>query len=112
MGSSTPFDLAMWVYPMKVLSVPIMALLAFYTPAMDPFPWGFWALMLLSAVLSSVATEWMFVSQASFFARVSDPAFGGTYMTLLNTLANLGQKMPPTATFFLVFTWCWAGPPS
>merc|ERR1711865_482532 len=87
---------------MKVASVPIMGLLAFYTPAMDPFPWGFWAAMLAAALISSVATEWMFVSQCSFFAKVADPAIGGTYMTLLNTLANLGQKVPPTATFFLV----------
>lgn len=97
-----PFDLAMWVYPMRVATVPIMAALAFYTPAMEPFPWFFFAMMLLVAVVSSVATEWMFVSQVSFFAKVTDPAMGGTYMTLLNTLANLGQKVPPTATFFLV----------
>merc|ERR1712194_214170 len=88
--------------PMRVLTVPLMALLAWYTPAMDPFPWGFWLAMLVVTLMSSVATEWMFVSQASFFAKVSDPAMGGTYMTLLNTLANFGQKLPPTMTFFLV----------
>jgi len=33
----------------------------------------------------------MFVSQMAFHAKISDPAIGGTYMTLLNTLANLGQ---------------------
>jgi PAT family acetyl-CoA transporter-like MFS transporter 1 len=27
----------------------------------------------------------------AFHAKISDPAIGGTYMTLLNTLANLGQ---------------------
>ncbi|KAH8043905.1 acetyl-CoA transmembrane transporter [Aureococcus anophagefferens] len=32
----------------------------------------------------------------AFFARVSDPSFGGTYMTLLNTIANLGGKWPPS----------------
>jgi len=32
----------------------------------------------------------MFVAQMAFFARVSDPLIGGSYMTLLNTLANLG----------------------
>jgi PAT family acetyl-CoA transporter-like MFS transporter 1 len=34
----------------------------------------------------------MFVSQMAFFATVSDPKIGGTYMTLLNTLTNLGKK--------------------
>lgn len=30
------------------------------------------------------------VSLVAFFTRVSDKAVGGTYMTLLNTIANLG----------------------
>jgi PAT family acetyl-CoA transporter-like MFS transporter 1 len=33
----------------------------------------------------------MFVAQMAFNAKVSDPAIGGTYMTLLNTVANLGE---------------------
>ena len=32
----------------------------------------------------------MFVSIMAFSAKVSDPKIGGTYMTLLNTVANLG----------------------
>ena len=32
----------------------------------------------------------MFISQMAFFAKVSDPLVGGTYMTLLNTVSNLG----------------------
>jgi len=34
----------------------------------------------------------MFVSMMAFSAKVSDPRIGGTYMTLLNTVANLGGK--------------------
>jgi len=32
----------------------------------------------------------MAVSILSFFSRISDSRFGGTYMTLLNTFLNLG----------------------
>ena len=38
----------------------------------------------------------------SFFAKVSDPAIGGTYMTLLNTLANLGSKWPNSSALWLL----------
>lgn len=38
----------------------------------------------------------MFVAIMAFFAKVSDPAVGGTYMTLLNTLTNLGGNWPAT----------------
>ena len=33
----------------------------------------------------------MFVAQMAFYAKISDPLIGGTYMTLLNTVTNLGQ---------------------
>lgn len=57
------------------------------------------------AVLSlgrEFASNLMFVSQMAFFAKISDPLFGGTYMTLLNTLANLGSKWPPSLALYLL----------
>lgn len=44
----------------------------------------------------------MFVAVMAFFARVSDPAVGGTYMTLLNTLCNLGGNWPATTALWFV----------
>ncbi len=32
------------------------------------------------------------ISQVSFFAKVSDEVIGGTYMTFLNTMTNLGKS--------------------
>ena len=32
----------------------------------------------------------------ALFNRVADPRIGGTYMTMLNTLANLGGQWPGT----------------
>lgn len=38
----------------------------------------------------------------TYFAMISDPAIGGTYMTLLNTVTNLGSKWPNImALYFL-----------
>jgi PAT family acetyl-CoA transporter-like MFS transporter 1 len=47
---------------------------------------AFWALFLAASALNNVAGALMFVAQMSFFAKISDPAIGGTYMTLLNTV--------------------------
>jgi PAT family acetyl-CoA transporter-like MFS transporter 1 len=49
----------------------------------------------------------MFVSIMAFFAQVSDPAVGGTYMTLLNTLSNLGGNWPSTTALWLVDSLTW-----
>ncbi|KAH7699887.1 gland protein G8A07 [Aphelenchoides avenae] len=37
-----------------------------------------------------------YLSMFAFCTQISDPKIGGTYMTLLNTLNNLGYKWPAT----------------
>eukprot|EP00959_Pyramimonas_sp_CCMP1952_P309572 6478715-Pyramimonas_sp.AAC.1 len=64
-------------------------------------PWGFYtAVMLWLAVYSSAGTL-HFVSVMSFFSRISDPRIGGTYMTFLNTISNLGSKWSSSAILFV-----------
>jgi len=102
-GGSNPLRLAILVYPLRVLTGPATAILAYYTPAeVTPIPWIFYTLLILVIAGAATASELMFVSQMAFFAHVSDPTLGGTYMTLLNTMGNLGGRWPPTAAFFLV----------
>ena len=36
----------------------------------------------------------MFVSLAAYFVKISDPKYGGTYLTLLNTLSNFAGMWP------------------
>jgi len=55
---------------------------------------GYFILIIFSTVLSSFMSTVQFVSIGCFFARIADPAVGGTYMTLLNTLSNLGGTWP------------------
>eukprot|EP00415_Alexandrium_ostenfeldii_P004749 UN4749 len=102
-SSGQPFDLALKVYPFRVLLIPLMVALAYFTPSsMTPIPWGFYTLVLLVSLMAAVISQCMFVSQMAFFARVSDPAMGGTYMTLLNTLSNLGSMWPSTVSMKLI----------
>ena len=49
-----------------------------------------------------VALYGMYVSSMAFNAQVSDPLIGGTYMTLLNTVTNLGGNWPSTVALWLV----------
>lgn len=53
-------------------------------------------------VFLKIAVYTMFVSIMSFFAQISDPTLGGTYMTLLNTICNLGGNWPTTVALWLV----------
>lgn len=44
----------------------------------------------------------MFVATLAFFSRISDPRFGCTYMTFLNTLSNLGFMWTSTAALGMI----------
>lgn len=48
--------------------------------------------LLVIGAAHEVVVNMMFVSIMTFFSRISDPAIGGTYMTYLNTISNLGSK--------------------
>ncbi|KAK3087764.1 hypothetical protein FSP39_010328 [Pinctada imbricata] len=71
------------------------------------FPVYFYALILFVYALHQVTLYSMFVAQMAFNAKISDPAIGGTYMTLLNTLANLGGNWPSTVALWLVDGMTW-----
>lgn len=65
--------------------------------------WLFGLLLSISALYSGAA-DVMFSSQMSFFARIADTAVGGTYMTYLNTISNVGGRWPPS---FALWTLDW-----
>lgn len=44
----------------------------------------------------------MIILMISFYTRISDPRFGGTYMTLLNTVRNLGWSISNTTIIMMV----------
>jgi PAT family acetyl-CoA transporter-like MFS transporter 1 len=72
-----------------------------------PLPWWFYMLTIGLQIIYSLCSNVLFVSQCAFFSSVSDESMGGTYMTLLNTAANLGSAWPkPLALFAVDFFTC------
>ena len=60
-------------------------------------------LMVLSiGVAASFGATLMFTAQGAFCSQVSDPAMGGAYLTLLNSIANLGSTLPRFIVFWLM----------
>jgi hypothetical protein len=60
---------------------------------------GSFAMLGLLGVASSISSTLMFTALGDFFNRISDPLMGGAYLTLLNTLANVGVVVPKLAVF-------------
>lgn len=57
--------------------------------------------------LLQVSLYTMFVSGMAFHAKISDPVIGGTYMTLLNTVSNLGGVWPSSLSLWAVDSLTW-----
>ena len=66
------------------------------------YPLWYYAFLIGSSLLHQVLIYCNFVSIMAFHAKVSDPEIGGTYMTLMNTVSNLGGNWCQTAALFFV----------
>ena len=73
----------------------VCAVWVYVTPSFkdsnNEYPFSYYIICLLINAFHSVFIYTIFVAQVSFFAKVSDKKIGGTYMTFLNTMSNLGK---------------------
>jgi PAT family acetyl-CoA transporter-like MFS transporter 1 len=115
-----PMDVWRRAIPARLLLCLVMAGLVWVTPSFrqedGAFPLHYYGLVVFIYGIYQVGPGWaggavafpqvtlysMFVSVMAFFAKVSDPAVGGTYMTLLNTVTNLGGNWPSTLALWAV----------
>lgn len=106
-----PRPLNVWLlfYPLRLAFCLAMVLLVFLTPmfAMEDedgksFSTAYYVSVIGVFALHRVAVYAMFVAGMAFKARISDPVVGGTYMTFLNTLTNLGNKWPESLSLWVV----------
>ncbi|MEQ2171548.1 hypothetical protein GOODEAATRI_011881 [Goodea atripinnis] len=93
-----PLDVFYKAFPFRLLIGLEYALLVWWTPSVKQeggYPFYYYAIVL-------VALYSMYVACMAFHAKVSDPLIGGTYMTLLNTVTNLGGNWPSTVALWMV----------
>ncbi|XP_001947097.1 acetyl-coenzyme A transporter 1 [Acyrthosiphon pisum] len=109
-----PMNIYLKSIPYRLLIGIVIAVIVYFTPYFidqDGNVSMFYYILVLSSFLLHQLTMYsMFVAVMAFFARISDPLFGGTNMTLLNTLTNLGGAWANTAalwmTDFLTYKQC------
>ncbi|KAF5277548.1 hypothetical protein FQA39_LY18460 [Lamprigera yunnana] len=107
-----PLDLYLKAIPYRLLFGFVAAFVVWITPALVPnpkegLPMSYYILLLVCYAIHQICVYSMFVSIMAFFARISDPMVGGTYMTLLNTVTNLGGNWPATLSLWFVDTLTW-----
>lgn len=103
-----PLRQFMTAYKLRVTLVPILDVLmllavrSFHASSDVASSAIFWAAVIGSTAMSSIVDSMQFNAQMIFFAHRVDPAIGGTYMTLLNTAANLGSTWPASVVMYAV----------
>jgi len=96
--TSRPLDVFMIGMPLKLLTsllgwVVVQSTKSAYAGGSEP-GFVYFGSLLGVMVMHEVAGTLIFISLMTFFNKVSDPNIGGTYMTFLNTISNLGSKWP------------------
>ncbi|EDO34028.1 predicted protein [Nematostella vectensis] len=108
-----PLDVFLKAYPLRLCFGLVFIACVWWaknvrSPGQEYFPWYFYAGILVVYALHQMTLYSMFVPIMAFHARVSDPRVGGTYMTLLNTITNLGGNWGPTVALWLVDELTWS----
>eukprot|EP00933_Yihiella_yeosuensis_P066920 TRINITY_DN7144_c0_g3_i1.p1 TRINITY_DN7144_c0_g3~~TRINITY_DN7144_c0_g3_i1.p1 ORF type:complete len:448 (+),score=73.96 TRINITY_DN7144_c0_g3_i1:97-1440(+) len=93
-----PLTVIIVTYIPRTLLTVLTALFAFGvgTNIASPTPTGVYMGVFAITILQGIVSNAMFVAHMAFFAKVSDPAIGGTYMTFLNTVHNIGNMWAST----------------
>ncbi|CAD5212992.1 unnamed protein product [Bursaphelenchus okinawaensis] len=95
-----PLNVYLLAYPYRIVMGVVFAALVFWTPYFrlpnGEYPYTYYGIWISAFYLHQIASYCYFLSLMAFFAQISDPKIGGTYMTLLNTLSNLGGNWPST----------------
>ncbi|XP_022162906.1 acetyl-coenzyme A transporter 1-like [Myzus persicae] len=102
-----PMSLFLKIVPFRLLLNIGFVMQIYYTPKMITFNGEnnsiyYYPLLVLLLSIQQILSQVMFVAILAFFSRISDPRFGCTYMTLLNTLANLGYMWTSTAALGMI----------
>ncbi|WQF83205.1 Putative ampG-like permease/Acetyl-coenzyme A transporter 1, MFS transporter superfamily [Colletotrichum destructivum] len=89
----TPMRLWCWGFMGRLVAALIAQFTVTIFPAGGVTSW-YMLVVIGEHVFSTFTNTIMFVAVSAFHARIADPVIGGTYMTLLATVCNLGGTFP------------------
>ncbi|KAJ5119998.1 hypothetical protein N7448_010667 [Penicillium atrosanguineum] len=83
-----------WAFIGRLAAAVIAQFTVMIYPSSPDVPFWYLLTVIFEHVISTFMNTVMFVAISAFHARIADPAIGGTYMTLLATVSNLGGTFP------------------
>lgn len=112
----TPLRLWCWAFVARLIAAVFAQFTIMIYPVAvgEAVPLWYMITVIVEHVYSTFMSTIMFVAVSAFHARIADPAIGGTYMTLLATVSNLGGTFPKffILKFVDMFTSATCNPPT
>ncbi len=103
---SKPLDVFLKIYPMRMVVTLFLTIWVFITPLLkdenDHYSLVYFITYAVLNGVYSLIFSALAMSKILFFTQVSDKKIGGTYMTLLNTVSNIGVAWPYTLVLYLM----------
>ncbi|KAF2724644.1 hypothetical protein K431DRAFT_217265 [Polychaeton citri CBS 116435] len=90
----TPMVVWSWAFVGRLIAALFAQGTVMIFPSSGEYGMGFLLLVIVQHIFSTFMNTVMFVAVSAFHAKISDPVIGGTYMTLLATVSNLGGTFP------------------
>lgn len=102
--SNSDRPLRPWLYGYlgRVIAAGLGQVLVWSFPKSGEIGTLYFLFVILQHLLSSFMSTIQFVSICAFHTKIADPLIGGTYMTTLNTLSNLGGQWPKIIVLYLI----------
>lgn len=105
-NTNRPLDLFVTIYPVRIVMTIILAVWVYMTPLFkdsdNNYPISFFLIYAVINGIYSLIFSTLSLTKAFFFTQISDKKIGGTYMTLLNTISNIGVNYPATLALYLI----------
>jgi PAT family acetyl-CoA transporter-like MFS transporter 1 len=104
-AGARPLDTITKTWVWRGVACAFSAFVVYFAPnvgATGAIPYAYYAFLFAWLTVYSAFSNAHFISFMAFYNRVSDADMGGTYMTILNTVSNLGAKWMESATLFIM----------
>ncbi|KAI9808630.1 MAG: hypothetical protein M1825_003781 [Sarcosagium campestre] len=88
-----PMHLWCWAFIGRLVAAALAQATIFIFPESGVQTW-YLLVVIAEHIFSTFTSTVMFVAGSAFHAKIADPTIGGTYMTLLATVSNLGGTFP------------------
>jgi nitrate/nitrite transporter NarK len=79
----------------------VIGVYVFFTSQLVKFPYIFYPILITLFVINETIIYLQLVARVGFYAQISEPRIGGTYMTLVSTLGNIGQTVSSSVVLYI-----------